>query len=263
MSSTSAATPILIVGFHRSGTSAIARLFHHSGVHLGEKLLGAEPANPHGHFEDLTAIDMHDRFLGRSGHTWKSLDSGAALSDESVDELRTFIERRAIGDMPWGVKDPRLCLYLGEWLDAAPNARLVLVIRRPGSAVRSLHMRHSRRHVDARGIDPSDLDFWRTPDLGLLLWVHYHQRMLSAIDRHASNGGADPLVVDYDDRRAVSNLLSSANARWGMTLDADGADGLDPTLGTTPTAPIEVRSKELLASAEAIWSNLADRVTVT
>lgn len=255
--------PILIAGFHRSGTSAVARVFHGAGVHLGDELLGAEPANPHGHFEDLAVIDMHDRFLKRSGHTWKSTDSGGPLSKDSISELRSFIAASSEIDRIWGVKDPRLCVYLGAWLEVVPDARVVVVIRRPGNAVRSLHMRHSRRHVDTRGVDPSDLDFWRTPDLGLALWVHYHRRLLAALDSANAGSAPPPLIVDYDDRRGLADLLDAANSRWGTSFPASSHDAVDPTLGTSPTAPIEVRSKELLGEARSLWTDLTARITVT
>lgn len=254
--------PLLIVGFHRSGTSAVARMFHHAGVDLGGQLLGAEPANPYGHFEDVELVAMHDRFLARAGQSWKSTDAGnASLSATSLDELATYVEQRqaaANPKMPWGVKDPRLCLFLDQWLQTCPESRVVLVVRRPGEAIRSLHMRHSRRHVDLRGADPSDLDFWRDPDLGVKLWINYHQRVLEVIDRVES-----PLIVDFSDRTALAGLLAEANTRWAQHLDLDDIVTPDPRLGTAAIASTEVGSSALLAQAEDVWASLRALVNVT
>lgn len=249
-------SPVLIAGFHRSGTSAIARMIHAAGVHLGDELLGAEPSNPYGHFEDLEVVTMHDNFLQRAGHTWKSTGSAQQpLDDASTDELRTFIEQRNSTHKLWGAKDPRLCLYLDEWLSIAPDAQVVVVIRRPDQSVRSLHMRHSRRHVDTRGIDPSDLDFWRDPDLGLGLWVHYHQKLLSALRNDTSVH-----IVDFGDRAAVHDTVASLVQSWGLDVDQSNVPPLDAHLGNTAVAPLEVRSSDLLVEATNVWAALRERM---
>ncbi len=248
--------PILIAGFHRSGTSAIARMFHSAGVHLGDRLLGAEPSNPHGHFEDLDVVTLHDAFLGQTGHTWKSTTSAREPLDEaSRDQLRALIDHRNQTHRLWGVKDPRLCLYLDEWLSVVPNAHVVVVIRQPDQAVRSLHMRHARRHVDARGIDPSDLDFWREPDLGLRLWVHYHRKLLAALKDNTSVH-----IVDFSDRDSVRAVIPTLARAWGLDIDTSKVLPLDDHLGNIMVTPLEVRSSELIDEATTIWTSLGARM---
>jgi len=250
-------SPILIVGFHRSGTSAIARAFHGAGLDLGTSLLGAETANPHGHFEDLEAVELHDSFLSATGRTWKSTGHSDAPPVPAVahDQLQSYLDRRESAGRAWGVKDPRLCLFLGEWLQIAPAAHVVVVIRRPDEAVRSLHMRHSRRHVESRGVDPSDLDFWRDPDLGVKLWIHYHQRLLASLD-----SARDPFVIDFSDRPAADRAVASLVHRWTLDLDASLIPPLDRRLGSTSVSPVEVRSVDLLQEATEIWARLQERV---
>lgn len=249
-------SPILIVGFHRSGTSAIARAFHAAGLDLGGSLLGAEPANPHGHFEDLEAIELHDALLDSTGRTWKSTDHpNSPLSTAAVDQLRSYAARRDAPGRAWGVKDPRLCLFLGDWIQVAPMARVVVVIRRPDEAVRSLHMRHSRRYVDSRGVDPSDLDFWRDPDLGLRLWIHYHRRMLSSLDSARAHH-----LIDFSDRASADGAVATLVNRWSLELDATSIPSFDRELGSTSVPPLEVRSRALLRDATEIWTELQERI---
>lgn len=246
------AAPLLIVGFHRSGTSAVARMFHTAGVDLGSSLLGAEPANPHGHFEDVEVVSLHDTFLARAGLTWKSLDADTGrLPEPSASELAELIQRRDAPGHMWGAKDPRLCLFLDSWLRIAPDARVVVVFRRPDEAIRSLHMRHSRRHVDTRGTDPSDLDFWRLPDLGIALWIHYHRRLLSSLET-----ARNLHVVDFSDRASLERLVSTLADRWDLALNTSTVPDLDPHLGKPTDSPVEVRSPQLLEDATSIWSAL-------
>lgn len=251
-------SPILIAGFHRSGTSAVARAVHRAGVHLGDDLLGATRGNPHGHFEDRSVVELHDRILHRSGRTWKSLTPvPRPLASGDTESIASLVTSRDVGGQPWGVKDPRLCLFLSEWLMHAPDAKVIVVIRRPGEAIRSLHMRHSRRHVVTRGADPSDLDFWRHPDLGLALWVFYHRELLTALETHAAVH-----VVDFGDRESFDRLLPTIAERWDLDLDLanEGSSALDPTLGNNDLDPIDVRDRRLLTEAAELWSVLRNRL---
>lgn len=249
--------PILIAGFHRSGTSAVARSFHAAGLHLGDDLLGAEPANPHGHFEDERVIAIHDSMLEHVGLTWKSIEVvPRPLAEAPCAALDALIAERQLLEQPWGVKDPRLSLFLDAWLDRLPNARVVVVIRRPDEAIRSLHMRHSRRHVESRGVDMSDLEFWRDPDLGLKLWIHYHRCLLDALPSADHSA-----IVDFGDRSAVAGLLPMLIDRWSLDLDAALVPPLDPRLGHGSVAPIEVRDRQLIADAADVWAALHREAT--
>lgn len=245
-------SPLLITGFHRSGTSAAARALHNAGLHLGDDLLGAEPANPYGHFEDIHAIELHDNALARHGLTWKSPIGNTQLHDPLLHtDINTLVSHRTNADLPWGIKDPRLCLFLEPWLTAAPHANVVVVIRRPGDAIASLHRRHARRLVDTRRVDPSDLAFWQDPDLGLRLWVHYHEQLLNHLPT------AERVhVVNFADRSAIENLPATVHEKWDLPLRPNSTTALDPELGGTATTTIEVRDTELLTMARHLWDKL-------
>ena len=61
---------LIIAGFHRSGTSLVSQLLHHAGLFLGYDLMGATFSNPHGHFEDIQAYELHQQILADNGRTW-------------------------------------------------------------------------------------------------------------------------------------------------------------------------------------------------
>lgn len=239
--------PVLIAGFHRSGTSAVARGLHAAGLHLGDQLLGAEPANPYGHFEDEKVIALHDGVLDGAGLTWKSLERVADRS-AIVETIANYAAERArnAADSPWGVKDPRLCLFLDEWIQAAPTASVVFVVRSPGAVVDSLHRRHVRRHVDSGGIDPSDLDFWRIPDLGLKLWLHYHREALPTL----RTSGAPILRYPSTDLDARVTELSAALGLPGAPV------AIDRDLGQPSDS--WVIDDALIDEAQSVWNELMD-----
>jgi len=240
---------VLITGFHRSGTSAVARSFSGAGVDLGDRLLGAEPANPYGHFEDIAAIDLHDEILASEGLTWKSGERFKDRASASEAIANYVAERRATRSGTWGVKDPRMCLFLPEWVRSCPDAEVIFVIRPPGPTIASLLRRHVRRHVDTAGVDHSDLAFWRDPDLALKLWCHYHEQALPTLTNHAQT-----TVLDYAEADATDQQIRSVITRLG--LEPDVAISLDRTLGQHDTAL--VHDKTLRDRAFAVWRRLME-----
>ncbi len=131
---------VVVLGIHRSGTSATAGVLHHLGVEMGPKLIGPTPANPRGHFEDMDLAQLNDLALG----SWSS-------PVPAVTAWRPQFERhlidRARSASPFGLKDPRLCLtweYLEPWIKSLPmvdDVRVVVVSRPFLQSVRSLMRR--------------------------------------------------------------------------------------------------------------------------
>ena len=58
-------SPLLILGMHRSGTSLAASLLESAGLHVGQRLLGANASNPRGHFEDEDFVEFQQAVLRR------------------------------------------------------------------------------------------------------------------------------------------------------------------------------------------------------
>lgn len=247
-------TTVLITGFHRSGTSAAARALHSSGLDLGSSLLGSEPSNPYGHFEDENCIAVHDRLLAAESLTWKSLVAPTEREDAKLAIDGYVTTRQRMASPPgtaWGVKDPRICLFLDTWLEVLPEAHVVFCLRPPGPTVASLLRRHVRRYVDTHGVDNSDLDFWRDPDLGLKLWCHYHSIALPALEQHPSR-----TVVCYTQPDQAETALRSVAQRCG--LDRSRVEPLDQALGEDAVAMVD--DVELIERAAALWRDLTSLI---
>lgn len=241
-------TTVLVTGFHRSGTSALARALHGAGLDLGASLLGAEPANPHGHFEDENCVALHDELLKASNLTWKSLESPRNTEDAQRAIVNYVDQRSELATSEhWGVKDPRMCIFLADWLGVVPDAHVVFALRPPGPAIASLLRRHVRRHVDTHGIDPSDLDFWRDPDLATKLWCHYHERALPALTQHKS-----VTIVRYEQPDRAEKALS--NVADHLNLNTSTIVPLDRSLGVDATAT--VHDSALIARARNVWNHM-------
>lgn len=250
--------PLLIAGMHRSGTSWAARALHAAGLHLGDDLVGAEPSNPYGHFEDEHVVALHDEALAEHGLTWKSTEPPGPLSSAISDRIARIVDEREATGRAWGLKDPRLCLFLPDWLAACPESFVLVVIRRPDEVVASLHRRHAQRWVNTRHVDPSDITFWQTPDLGLGLWVYYYERLLMALAELPDPQRAICFDWNATPSRA-SSLVSDVEAAWNLGLHR-ATTLRDTNLGNEASVPIEVRDPLLIDKAERVWSHLQDFV---
>jgi hypothetical protein len=155
MSSGVAPPPILVIGMHRSGTSATTGLLAHLGVHLGapERLQPGDVHNPEGYHELQNAVALNDRLLDWCGSAW---DLPPELGDPHLGQLQPpsdvvawlkslvasmDAEAAAVG-RPWAVKDPRLSVLWPFWLQAKPTARVVLCVRNPAAIAQSLKIRN-------------------------------------------------------------------------------------------------------------------------
>ncbi len=136
---------LLVLGMHRSGTSALSAVLGLLGAELGDRLLGPAPDNPKGYFEDGITVGINqfilDAFFARGiwpcnpdWHTLRDLRGARPRVDATLDyfaEHELFV-----------IKDPRLCLTLPLWLDRGRergiDVRLVYTARNPLNVIRSL-----------------------------------------------------------------------------------------------------------------------------
>lgn|GEM_PF-796042 len=146
-------TAILVVGMHRSGTSAITRTISLMGAALPADLIPPGPIeNPRGFWESASVIENHDRFLAQAGSRWDDplpiaehwfvSPAAAACRDEIVAILH-----RQVGSAPcFVIKDPRLCRLLPIWKSALDSMGLrtvaVLPVRDPAAVALSLRVRN-------------------------------------------------------------------------------------------------------------------------
>ncbi len=136
---------LLVLGMHRSGTSAVAGCLERLGVALGPNLLpGVAGDNERGFFEHAEVIAVHERFLAARGRAWDdprpSLREPLTPEEERAlgDALEPILARDFASSILWAVKDPRLCRLTPAWLALAERlgfAVAALVVCRPPAEV--------------------------------------------------------------------------------------------------------------------------------
>jgi hypothetical protein len=143
---------IVVLGAHRSGTSAITRVLSLSGAALPSDLIPPVPDNNEtGFWEPRDIVDIHDEILASAGSYWHDV-SRFPSSWFASDLARQFRERilavlqEDFGDSPlFVIKDPRLCRLVPLWLsildDFGADPLFVLLVRNPLEVAASLKAR--------------------------------------------------------------------------------------------------------------------------
>ena len=176
---------VLVLGMHRSGTSAVAGMTNLLGLATcaSNDLITQMAWNPGGHWESRSLTRFNDQLLTEMGHTWwYPPPSGSGYSEVASrivappEAAARYFDRLHPSE-PWVWKDPRTCLTLPFWRQALhrPLAGIV-VFRNPIDVATSLQFRNSL-----------PLSF------GVALWERYTRLLFE----HA--GGMPLLVSCYDD----------------------------------------------------------------
>lgn len=143
---------ILVLGMHRSGTSALTRVLNLCGVDLGTRLMPpAEGNNELGFWEHVDAVEIHERLLTQLGRSWSDprglppgwLESPAAAT--AIERIKALVQAEFAGSRLWAVKDPRTCRFVPLWTRALGElgieVRLLFALRHPEEVGASLARR--------------------------------------------------------------------------------------------------------------------------
>lgn len=184
----------VVLGMHRSGTSAMSRALSVLGAQHGNHVTAVAQDNPTGFWEDAEVVAFNDGLLASLGLGWfdlAPLPQGVLelpLWCKKREQAKALMQERFLSCTTFALKDPRLCRLLpfwqAVWDELELDVRYVFCVRDPAGVAQSL----AKRNLFAAGYSSA-------------LWLRY---ILDAIQAISKNAVA--LVVDYNDL-----LLDSKN----------------------------------------------------
>lgn len=230
--------PVIVVGMHRSGTSALTRALNLLGVDLGpaQDLLEPKEDNPDGFWENRHLVRAHDDLIARMGGRW---DDPPLLDDLlTIDDIDDWVRRCADvvahfgGDVP-GFKDPRASLFLPLWKAIWPNARVVLSVRDPRAVALSLEKRE--------GFDV---------EKSARLWLRYNSEALSA--------ETQPTVVFFEELLTdPGQTMRSLSEALGLNPSPAAFDEAVATIRPGGPGEVDVSGSPSLEVAGWLYANLS------
>lgn len=141
---------VIVLGMHRSGTSAVTSTLAAADWALVGEALPPQPDNPRGYWEPRAVVEIHDDFLRAIGSGWSDptpLPSEVFLGSEAEAARGRLAEyaEQLVERPRWILKDPRLCRLLPLWRPlltaAGAEWRYLFVVRYPKSVAASLAAR--------------------------------------------------------------------------------------------------------------------------
>jgi glycosyltransferase involved in cell wall biosynthesis len=237
---------ILILGMHRSGTSAFARMLNLCGMNLPTDLSKPNEFNEPGYWESCLAQKINDDFLIDRNSAW--FDPYDFMQEEiAEDESEVFIQViveflqanfDSDGSVFFGIKDPRICRLAPFWKEAlnrfGASVSIVIPFRNPLAVAASLAnrdgiLRHVAMHLWLRHILDAEY-FSRNCDR---VFVSYEkllndwQSQLLVINKKL---GLDALIQTTEVVESVNAFLSESYQHHAYSKadlgDIEGCSGL-------------------------------------
>jgi len=210
---------IVVVGMHRSGTSAISGLLDELGVFMGKNLYGPQKGvNEKGFFENAEVVELNDRFFDALYQSW---DDPFAYNFEGVysDRYQPFevsttslLESEYGGHGLWGMKDPRTSLHLPFWHRQISQKNIepcyLMMLRNPLEVAMSLKKR------DGFSIKK-----------GLILWCNY------TLSTYLFCRDKTLLIVDFNQLISEPKIvLKTLSKSFDITLPKNNATFIEKKL---------------------------------
>ena len=196
---------VLVLGMHRSGTSALSRVLSLLGSDLPNTLMGASPTNEAGHWESSTIMRLNDEILTSAGsnwHDWLAFNKGwhdSPKAPEFKERALAAVAEEFGNSRLFVLKDPRICRFAPFWLDVLETAdvrpAVIIPVRNPLEVAASLHKRD--------GMEPG---------LGHLLWLRH------VLEAEAGTRGLPRFHTSYDALlRDWPRLISATQKELGLS----------------------------------------------
>lgn len=240
---------LLVLGMHRSGTSAVAGTLSRLGVDFGDHLEPPGEDNPKGYYEHVDIWRQDHAILEALGSVW---DDPLPLPDDWQDDaevasaharMQQIVERDFANTGVSGIKDPRMCRLMPLWrswlADMGFAASVVLVTREPAGVMASLAQRD---HM------PIDKAAW--------VWLrHLLEAERATRDMPRAIVAYENLIRDWRGQTAriddTLNLLRPHSAQQAAAVDAFLESALRHHRGSTDALPLAEPLKSWVARTYA------------
>jgi Uncharacterized protein conserved in bacteria len=246
----SARKAVLVVGMHRSGTSALSGLLGNLGCDLPATLMEKTERNPKGYFESKKIHDFHEEIFSQAGTSWDDFRPfpeawlESSKSAEYVARAQELVQSEFGSSRLFVLKDPRICRLMPFWLEVLENLYItplvVHIIRNPLEVAQSLR--------DRDQIDTS---------YGALLWLNHIleaergsralTRSFTSFEKLLSNWGGETKRLEQE--------LGLSWSRFSTDNVQDLESFIDPNLKHYSTNSAGVIDNDLTLSP--VWETYA------
>ncbi len=191
---------------HRSGTSALARVFVDAGFDPGQNLMPADEFNQLGYWEDWDIFNLNNTILSKLFVSWQDVENLESrkihyFANQVIEEFSTvatnIVNEKFARSSSILIKDPRISILLPFWNHVFSNFDAQVahfhIFRHPLSVAGSLQVRS--------GISIKN---------SMLLWYYYNMAFLQ-------DQSLNPVIISYNKLIALQKVaLKTLSERAGI-----------------------------------------------
>jgi hypothetical protein len=232
---------ILILGMHRSGTSALSGLLAQFGFDYGKNLLGPTEHNVKGFHENKRVMEFNEMLLEELGMNWAdpfSVIDTTPIQNDLLNQYQQHLDSIFLeefdGTIPIVIKDPRICLLLPFWKkylkDFNYKGSYLHIVRHPAEVASSLKRRNNlaRQHT---------FNLWSLYNLLAEKYTRKEHRILILYDDLMDNfdlaGGTIREFLMKSTRRKFPEILSDCIDKELRHHKNTGEDGQENEFSST------------------------------
>ncbi len=235
---------IVIIGMHRSGTSALSRTINLLGFRLPQKIVPAGPGNSLGHWEPIGVMHQNDRILAQLERSWldpKPLPQGwetdARVLKHHPAALRMLEAEYGSQDHAIVIKEPRVSRLVAFWRDILLAAGIaphwLITCRNPLEVAASLRERNAFSLEHACRLWQSYMLEAEVATRGMPRAVVHFEALLDDWKRclHSAFGQLELALPAATDAAAISDFLSHEERHNRATAaDVEKHAHIDPQI---------------------------------
>lgn len=176
---------LVVLGMHRSGTSALTGVLGHMGCDLPQNLLPATEMNAKGYFESGRVTALNDALLASVGLRWSNFQQfpeewfTSPMAGEFAEQAVAELVGEYGSSELFLMKDPRICRLVPFWEEALQQA-----------GCNPLYVHTHRHPLDvAASLERSEN---QETSYGMLLWLRY------VLNAEADTRGKTRVFTSYD-----------------------------------------------------------------
>lgn len=206
----------VILGMHKSGTTLVSQILHHSGINMGENIDPEITYDQGNKYERRSTLALNLEILGLDLQSPSfDLDVSPEMLELRGDQRRRMEElirqyNEAYPD--WGFKDPRTCLVYPLWASVLPVHKIIATYR----PIAQIWPRFRHRPLHHYHQNPSLA--WRL----MKGWCRHYSNILSFLD----DTSLDFVVLDYPEFMAGDADFNRLQEFVGMKLSDHRTESL-------------------------------------
>lgn len=137
----------VILGAHKSGTTLISQILHHSGINMVDEYRKRVSYDRGNFYERKTTKAINKNIIEYESHSifGANIPERTELTAKQRQRIQEVIQTCSKKYVDWGFKDPRTCLIYHLWEKELPPHKIIVIYRSPAET----WQRYQRRRYPA------------------------------------------------------------------------------------------------------------------